>query len=717
MYVILSTNIAFFSSRLPKFLNVKIDLRVLHPYEVQPRGPVRERYLIGTHASLPNGGFPLASVSSPCWAFVGLPSQLFPNFAPSFNPNIPCILNIIIDFDSTFTQVEALEELATLSLKGNPDKQRIAADIKAITDLGMNGEIGFFESLSRRMALLPLTREHIQKVVPILRKKISTSFARNLDFFKTYKGNIYIVSLGFREFIEPVVKSFAIDGAHVLANTLIFDENDRVVGFDTDNPLAHSNGKSKVLKALNLEGEIIVIGDSYTDYEAKASGIAHKFYAFTENILRAGILDKADYVLPSFDEFLYINQLPMSISYPKNRIKVLLLENIHPQAAELFRAEGYQVEVASGAMSEEELCERIAQVSVLGIRSKTQLTEKVLSHAGRLMAVGAFCIGTNQIDLKSAAKLGIAAFNAPFSNTRSVVELAVGEMIMLMRKIPAMNAKLHQGIWNKSATGCYEVRGKRLGIVGYGNIGTQLSVVAEALGMEVYYYDVVEKLALGNAKKCGSLQELLKKCDIVSLHVDGRSENKQYFGESEFKAMRKGAIFLNLCRGFVVDIQALVKHLKSGKIAGAAVDVFPYEPLNNKEPFVSELCGLDNVILTPHIGGSTEEAQENIANYVPARIMDYINTGSTYGAVNFPSLQLSQQKNAHRLIHIHRNVPGILAKINLVLAANEVNIEGQYLKTNEEIGYVITDINKEYGPRLLTQLKEVEDTIKFRVLY
>lgn len=624
---------------------------------------------------------------------------------------------IIIDFDSTFTQVEALEELADISLKGRPERAEIIAQIKAITDLGMDGKISFHESLQRRLALLPLHQSHIDKLVARLKKKVSPSFARNKAFFQKHKGQIYIVSLGFREFIEPVVANYYIDAAHVLANTFTTDSEGNITGFDTDNPLAHSKGKSTILKSMNLPGEILVIGDSYTDYEAKESGIAHQFYAFTENILREGIIEKADYVLPSFDEFLYVNNLPMRISYPKSRIKVLLTENIHPKAVEIFKSEGYQVETLSGAPTEEELCEKIQNVSILGIRSKTRITAKVLAAANRLMAIGAFCIGTNQIDLITAATSGVTVFNAPYSNTRSVVELALGEIIMLMRKIPSMSEKMHQGKWNKSATNSFEVRGKKLGIVGYGNIGTQLSVLAEALGMEVYYYDVVEKLALGNAKKCTSLKELLKKADVVTLHVDGRKDNQLFFGDAEFSAMKKGSIFLNLSRGFVVDIAALVKHLKSGKIMGAGIDVYPYEPFNNAEPFVSELSGLENVILTPHIGGSTEEAQENIAHYVPARIIEYINAGSSYGAVNFPILQLQAQKDAHRLIHIHHNVPGILANINQVLASHKINIEGQYLKTNEQIGYVITDINKSYSADVLEALKQIEHTIKFRVLY
>ena len=375
----------------------------------------------------------------------------------------------------------------------------------------------------------------------------------------------------------------------------------------------------------------------------------------------------------------------MQTSFPKNKIKVLILENIHTDAEQIFEREGYQIEVISSALSEEELCEKIQGVFIIGIRSKTHITRKVLEHADRLMAVGAFCIGTNQIDLKACAEQGIIVFNAPYSNTRSVVELALAEIIMLMRRIPYMTTGMHQGKWDKSAKGSYEIRSKKLGIIGYGNIGAQLSVLAEAAGMDVYYYDLVEKLALGNATKVDTLDELLAKVDVVTLHVDGRKENKMIFGEEQFKKMKPGSIFINLSRGFVVDIDALASHLESGHIAGAAVDVYPEEPKSNQEEFVSKLRGIPNVILTPHIGGSTQEAQKNIANYVPGMIIDYINTGNSFNSVNFPNLQLPALKNAHRLIHVHRNEPGIMAKINQILATSDANIVGQYLKTNEEI--------------------------------
>ncbi|MGI4872460.1 MAG: phosphoglycerate dehydrogenase [Janthinobacterium lividum] len=406
----------------------------------------------------------------------------------------------------------------------------------------------------------------------------------------------------------------------------------------------------------------------------------------------------------------------MTLSYPKNRIKVLLLENPDARAAELFRQEGYQVEEVKGALDEDELLARIEGVSILGIRSKTNVTERVLAAANRLIGIGAFCIGTNQIDLSAAMKKGVAVFNAPFSNTRSVVELTLAELIVLARRIPEKNPKMHLGEWDKSAAGSFEIRGKTLGIIGYGNIGAQLSVVAEAVGLKVLYYDVAEKLQLGNAVKAKTLAELLPQADIVTLHIDGRPENEHFFGAKEFALMKPGALFINNARGHVVDVPALAAALRSGHLGGAAVDVFPYEPKTNAESFESELRGLPNVLLTPHIGGSTAEAQRNIAEFVPERIMQYINTGNTQQSVNFPNIQLPVQQ-AHRLIHIHANVPGVLAKINNVLAAHQVNILGQYLKTNELIGYVITDIDRQYDQDVIQALREVEHTIRFRVLY
>lgn len=624
---------------------------------------------------------------------------------------------LVIDFDSTFTKVEAFDVLADISLNGHPDKEERKKQIVAITNQGMDGSISFRESLEKRLNLLAPSRQHLPLLIQELRNNVSESFKRNKEFFQKYADSIYIISNGFKEFIEPIVTEFGIKTENILANEFIFDSEGRVVGFDVDNPLSANGGKVEQLKRLNLPGDIYVIGDGYTDYEIKAAGLANKFFAFTENVARENIKSKADHITPSLDEFLYLNKLNTAISYPKNRINVLLLENVHPVAVELLKAEGFNVETYHAALTEEELIQKIKNVSVLGIRSKTMVTERVLQHANRLMAIGAFCIGTNQIDLKTATKKGIAVFNAPFSNTRSVVELAVAQMIMLMRNIVDKSVKMHAGVWDKSAKGSYEVRGKKLGLIGYGNIGTQLSVLAESLGMKVYYYDIEERLSLGNAVQCKTMKEVLQQADVVSLHVDGRSSNTNLIGPSEFALMKKGVIFINLSRGHVVDIQALRENILSGKVAGCAIDVFPLEPASNDEEFVSELRGLPNTILTPHIGGSTLEAQQNIGQFVPGKIMDYINNGNTSNSVNFPNLTLPILQNAHRLIHIHSNVPGVLAQINNVLAEHGINIVGQYLKTNETIGYVITDINKEYDKEVIAKLRAIEYTIKFRVLY
>lgn len=623
----------------------------------------------------------------------------------------------VIDFDSTFTKVEALDVLGDITLNDKPNKEEILAKVEDLTNQAMGGGLSFRESLERRLMLLEANKSDLPILIDTLKKHVSTSFIRNKSFFQENHENIFIISNGFKEFIVPIVGDYGIKEENVFANNFEFDNDGKIIGFDKTNMLSKNNGKVEQLKSLNLQGDVYVIGDGYTDYEIKAAGLANKFYAFTENVSRENILEKADHITPSLDEFLYLHNLNKVISYPKNRINVLLLENVHPDAEKMLRNEGYQVTIHPGAMDEEELAEKIKDVSVIGIRSKTQLTKKVLDSAHRLIAVGAFCIGTNQIDLDACLKKGIAVFNAPFSNTRSVVELAIGEIILLMRNLPDKMTQMHLGRWNKSAGNSFEVRGKKLGIVGYGSIGAQLSVVAESLGFTVYYYDVVERLGLGNAIKCTSLEELLESVDVVSLHVDGRPENKNLIGAREFELMKHGVIFLNLSRGHVVNIEALEKSLSSGKIRGAGIDVFPEEPKTNQESFESLLRNHENVILTPHIGGSTLEAQENIGNFVPGKIMEYINTGSTTNSVNFPNLQLPMLEDAHRLIHIHYNSPGVLAQINNILAGHNTNIVGQYLKTNETIGYVITDIDKQYDKAVIEDLKAIQGTIRFRILY
>jgi D-3-phosphoglycerate dehydrogenase / 2-oxoglutarate reductase len=622
----------------------------------------------------------------------------------------------VFDFDSTLTRVEALDVLAEMTLKDKPNKDEVVREIQKITNLGIDGDISFTESLERRLRLLSANKEDLEALVEELKQKISKSIAANKEFFEKYSDDIYVISCGFKEFIDPIVAEYNIPSERVYANTFTFDQKGNIIGFDERNVLSQHNGKIACLRNMNLEGEVQVIGDGYSDYVMRQAGIAHKFFAYTENVHREKAADNADHITPNLDEFLYINKLPRNISYPKNRIKILLLENVHPVAFENLSKEGFSVEVVKHSIPEEELMEKIKDVHVLGIRSKTMVTQKVLDAAEKLLVVGAFCIGTTQIDLEYAKKKGVVVFNAPYSNTRSVVELAIGEIIMLMRSVFARSTELHSGNWQKTADGSREVRGKNLGIVGYGNIGKQLSVLAEALGMRVYYYDVNDQLALGNAVKCNTLEDLLNVSDVVTLHVDDNKANKNFIGPREINQMKKGSMLINLSRGFVVDIDALAKALEEGHIAGAAVDVYPEEPSGNGT-FATKLQGFPNVILTPHVGGSTEEAQRDIADFVPNKIMDYINSGNTVDAVNFPNIRLPKQNNAHRFLHIHKNVPGIMAKINEVLAKFDLNILSQYLSTDSEVGYVITDLDKEYNKEVIKALKKVDKTIKFRVLY
>ena len=397
-------------------------------------------------------------------------------------------------------------------------------------------------------------------------------------------------------------------------------------------------------------------------------------------------------------------------------LKVLLLENIHADGAEFLRSKGYKVEALNGALGEDELIEKIKGVHILGIRSGTHVSEKVLDRATDLLAIGAFCIGTNQIDLAATTKRGIAVFNAPFSNTRSVVELAIAEIISLARRLAEKNADMHAGIWNKSAAGSHEIRGRNLGIVGYGNIGSQLSVLAEALGLKVYFYDTDDKLALGNATRCSTLEALLLVSDVVTLHVDGRPGNAGLFGDSELSLMKPRSLFLNLSRGIAVDTVALRKHIESGHIAGAAIDVFPIEPKRQGETFESDLRGLSNVILTPHVGGSTEEAQEDIGRFVASKLHNYAANGGTSLSVNMPELNLPSDSTRHRLVHVHRNAPGVLATINGILGEHEVNIDAQFLSTRGEIGYVITDVVAEVDDDVLTALAKLPETVRLRQL-
>lgn len=410
--------------------------------------------------------------------------------------------------------------------------------------------------------------------------------------------------------------------------------------------------------------------------------------------------------------------LSNNTSYPKDKIKILFLENISDAAIKVFKDAGYtDIKKIGGALTEEQLIDEIKNVHLLGIRSKTQVTEQVLKNAQKLQAIGCFCIGTNQVNLQAATKKGVVVFNAPYSNTRSVAELVIGASIILIRKILDKNTAAHKGIWQKEAKGSYELRGKTLGIIGYGNIGSQVSVLAEALGMKVIFYDTVTKLPLGNAESRKSIKDVVAQADIITLHVPETLQTKNLINKSIIKNFKKGAILINYARGEVVDLEALRSAILDGQISGAAIDVFPWEPEKNGDSFTSPLQNVPNVLLTPHVGGSTEEAQFNIGEDVSAKLLQFLEVGATYGSHTVPEINLPSQEGTHRILHIHSNVPGVLSEINSRLSEHKINILGQYLKTNDEIGYVVLDIDKKLSKNAVELLKQVKGTLKVRLLY
>lgn len=408
---------------------------------------------------------------------------------------------------------------------------------------------------------------------------------------------------------------------------------------------------------------------------------------------------------------------PKATSFPKDQIKVLLLENIHTSAQQIFAAEHFQVEALKQALKEEELIEKISDVHVLGIRSKTHVTERVLAAGKRLLSVGCFCIGTNQVDLGAANRRGVPVFNAPFSNTRSVAELIISEIIALSRKLTERSQEVHAGVWNKASVDCNEVRNKTLGIIGYGHIGRQLGVLAEAMGIRVIFFDISSKLPMGNNRVVATLDELLAEADYVSLHVPATPQTKNMIGARELELMRKGTYLLNASRGSVVDIPALAAALKSGHLGGAAIDVFPVEPESNSDPFKSELQGLKNVILTPHVGGSTSEAQEMIGREVGTALTRFVNAGATTGAVNFPQVELPVQPGKHRILNVHRNVPGVLGEINGIVSRLKANIQSQVLATDPETGYLVMDLDQDVSNEVRHAIGELPTNVRTRILY
>ncbi len=592
----------------------------------------------------------------------------------------------IIDFDSTFTQVEAMEELAAISLKNDPEKEAIIEQIKHLTDLAMDGKMPFNKSLKARIALLSAKKYHLNMLVNKLRKKVSPSFARNKEFFKKYQGRVLIVSGGFKEFIAPVVKSFFIDEDCIYANTFIYDKKNNIIGSHEENPLAQEGGKVKLLKQLKLKGQVIAIGDGYTDYQMRESGMAEQFFAFTENIARERVLAKADYIAPSLDEILYKMKLPMALSYPKSRINAVLLGKETFATAPYFKLEGYNV-IKRDSLSNKALTD-LKNASIIVSSLKQEITN--LNSFPKLISLAVWGNNNQQFNTNMAQQMAVPIFSSPYANTRSVVELGLGFMFQLSRQTNT------------------ELRGKKIGIIGYGNAGSLMGVLAQNLGMDVLYFDEKDRAPLGNAIACKSVTDLLKKSNYVVLL---QSKNTgTILVEKELKQMQPKACLINLSYDDSVEFQAVLKLIQQKKLFGFAMDF-------QQEENYLKLKQSSQIIVTLNQRNNTLETQQNIASFTSEKIIQYINTGNISRSLNFPDIQLPALQGSHRFIHIHQNKPGLLAKINAVLAKHKINITGQYLKTNETLGYVITDVSKKYDNEVISELKKIEATIKFRVIY
>ena len=598
----------------------------------------------------------------------------------------------VIDFDSTFTQVEAMEELAAISLKNDPDRELIIEKIKQLTDLAMEGKMPFPKSLKARIALLSAKKYHLQMLVNKLRKKVSVSFARNKAFFKEYQGRVFIVSGGFKEFIEPVVKPYFIDADCVFANTFVYDKKNNIIGADEDNFLAQEQGKVKLLKHLKLKGNVCVIGDGYTDYELFEAGVADSFFAFTENISRPSVISKAQNIASSLDEILYQENLPMAISFPKSKIKALLWGEQCFDTEVLLKKEAYQIKKLPLKSDTETLLQEAQQAHIILFQPNADYKKLLQLRESKCLLMGVWGELDDKDFALSLAKRGIALFGSSYAHTRSVLELGLLKILHLFR--------LQEE----------ELPGKVIGIVGYGHSGSLLSVMASHLGMEVLYYDIDERPPLGNAKRMKFLPDLLKKSDLVFLAAGKRFNKEQLIGAKELKLMKHQALLVNMGYDYAIDLDAVKEALNSGKLGGFGIDCLLEETHKKTQKFPFTISTLNKRL-------ATHQTRNNIAEIVCERAIDFINTGSSQACDNFPRLNLPPLSGGHRFIHIHKNVPGVLAQINGVLAGKKINISGQYLKTNESIGYVITDVDKQYEKEVIGELKEIPATLKFRVLY
>lgn len=602
----------------------------------------------------------------------------------------------VFDFDSTFTQVEAMEELASISLENDPEREVLIDKIKQLTDLAMEGKMPFSKSLKARIALLSAKKYHLNMLVNRLRKRVSPSFSRNKAFFKANKGRVIIISGGFKEFIIPVVKPYFIDAEQVYANTFVFDKKNNIIGADESNYLAQENGKVKLLKALKLSGKVVMVGDGYTDFQVYEAGEAHKFYAYTENISRAKVVSLAPLVAPSLDEILYQHKAPMALSYPRTRIKALLWGEATWEAEGRLKQEGYQIKKLASNVGLDTLKEAYSGSNIFLFDPQNPRLSKHLAACYQLpnqpLAAGIWGELTDNHIIDPLALKGCAVFGSAYAHTRSVAELALLYLLQLLR--------------NKGE----ELLGKRLGLLGYGHSGSLISVLAAHLGMEVYYYDVADKPALGNAKRVKQVSDIFRKCELIVNVAGLRFKDNFIIDEKAIRQMPQGAILVHLGYDETLVWEAAASALKAGKLGGFGADSL-------LKDYSSHFKGMANAILSFRRRLETKQTQQLIAEGLSERVLKYINTGNTQGSINMPVLHLPELQNSHRFIHIHRNEPGVLAQINSILAGYKINVTGQYLKTEEKVGFVITDVSKEYPEQTLKDLRAIKETIRFRVLY
>lgn len=646
------------------------------------------------------------------------------------------IKNIIFDFDSTIINGEGIELLIQAALEKMDERERTSkvTRLQELTDSAMSGEISLGNALRERFALAELKQETVDSVASNILDTINPMVRETIDALQARGKQIFVFSGGFDEVVRPVTDSLGIPYRNVFANQLSFNEQGKVIGVDESNPLFLSSGKVYLAERLKNQGRLVggtaVVGDGSTDLSIRKVGVAKMFVYFAGSVMREEIRKQADFFVHRFDQLLPLfcsdkelkhEQVHIFKSMSEDSqdaaeapINITLFENVHQKAVEKLQQEKFDVSVLENPLPATEIPDTIKRSQVLGIRSKSEIDARTLAEFSDLLVIGAYCIGTDKIDLVAAANAGIPVFNAPYSNTRSVAELVVGEIILLMRRVFEKSCAAHSGRWLKNAKGCTEIRGKTVGIVGYGHIGSQVSVLLENLGMKVIFHDIVDKLPLGNAGKTNDLYDLLSCSDVVTLHVPDTPQTKGMIGEKEIKTMQRGSFLVNSSRGTVVDLDAVSKALNENHLAGAAIDVFPHEPDQPEDTFECPLRNTPNVILTPHIGGSTQEAQESIGLAVSEKIGKFLKTGATIGAVNFPELDLPRVDGTHRILHIHSNIPGVLVKINSVFARRSINVEGQILQTRGNVGYLIVDVNRDVSDQVLELMTRISETIRVR---